>query len=340
MDRVFGVFLTIFGIFFSGVGLWFFVIALKNLFLGFISKKWHPTVGTIVSSNVKVDSGRDDAKSGDIVGGGSYHYGVDVVYEYTAGNVQRSGSKVLFVEINAKDLRAIQAIVHRHPANSMTTVYYDPARPDRAVLEPGIKPGNLPTMILGGLFALLGAGIAFAGWFGFERGLDLVGTRAFFRLVTSLGMFGGAAVLVIGIATVRRARASRRWPSAKGVVVSSKILKERSTSSNSEPGHGTRSDYQYKPEVAVEYAVRGVKYLSNRVTLADFSTSSTQHAARVTARYPEGKVVDVFYNPDNPEDAILESRAGAGVLLLFAAGLFLLAVSALFIYIGPDKFVK
>ncbi len=265
---------------------------------------------------------------------------MDVVYEYTAGNVQRSGSKVLFAEINSRDPRPVQTIVHRYPANSTATVYYDPARPGRAVLEPGVKASNLPALIVGGLLALLGAGIVFVGLFGFERLLGIVGKAALFRLVTSLGSAGGAAALVMGVVTARRARASRQWPLARGVIVSSRILREHSSPSNNAQVNRIVGDHQYKPEIAFEYSVLGVKYISNKVSFGDYSSNSPRHAESVTARYPEGKAVNVFYNPDNPEDAVLENTGGFGVWLLCFVGLFLLAISALFIYIGSERFAK
>lgn len=340
MDRVFAILFSLFGVFFSGVGLWFFFAGLKNIVLGLLSKRWHPTAGTIVSSRVKIDSGQEGADSGEIVRSSGYRYSADIVYEYAGGTAKQVGRRVQFAETNSKDLHAVQAIVHRHPAGSMTTVYYDPAKPDRSVLEPGVKAGNLAAMILGGLFAILGALIVFAGLFGFERLFNIVGTATFFRVVTIGGIVAGSVALVIGIAIERQARVSRRWPSVKGVVLSSKILKEQSNPSSSSLGRRITDGYQYKPEVAFEYTVFGVKYISNKVSFADYSTNTTGHATQVIERYPEGAAVDVYYNPDNPEDAVLEKRGGFGVLLLFVVGLFLIAVSSLFIYIGPERFTK
>ena len=339
MDTTFVIFLSLFGLLFSGVGLWFFGVAVRNIFLGFISRKWHPAVGKIVSSKVKIESGGDASQSGEIVWSGSYRYSPEVVYEYTANNARRSASKVFFSETDSRNLQSNQTIVQRYAAGSMITVYYDPARPDRAVLEPGVKPGNITTMIVAGAFALLGVGIVLAAIFGFERAIGFVGTLAFFRVVTSLGLIGGTAVLIVGLFAARRASASRRWPMTKGVVVSSKILRERSTSSSTQ-ARRVADDYLYKPEIAFEYTVLGTKYLSNKVSVADYSSNSTSRAEQVAARYPEGKTVDVFYDPDNPQYAVLEQRAGFGVWLLFAAGLFLLAVTSLFLYIGPERFIK
>lgn len=336
MDRVFGIFLALFGLLFGGVGLWFFGVALKNILMGAISKGWHLTSGNVVSSRVKIHSGDEAAHSGDIVSSGSYRYSVDVVYEYTANSVKHSASRVLFAETSSRNLQSVQAIVHRYPAGSIKNVYYDPLKPSRAVLESGVQTSNFPTLVLGDLFALLGAGICLSGLFGFEEVFGVIGSKVLFRVVTTLGLIGGAALLVICCSIARRARASRQWPSVSGVVVSSKILKEVSSSNS-----GTRravTDHQYKPEVAFEYTVRGVKYLSNKVSFTDHSTNSTRYANRVTEKYPEGKVVAVFYDPDDPGNGVLETSAGTAVWLFFLGGLFLLAVSALFLYIGPEKF--
>lgn len=336
MDRVFGIFLALFGLLFGGIGLWFFGVALKNIVMGAISKRWHLTSGNIVSSRVKIESGDEAAHSGDIVSSAGYRYSVDVVYEYTANSVKHSGRKVLFAETTSKNLQSIQAIVHRYPAGSIKNVCYDPMTPSRAVLEPGVQTSNFPTLIIGGLFGLIGAGICLSGLFGFEQVFGGIGSRVLFRVVTTFGLFAGAAMMVASFSIARRSRASRQWPSASGVVVSSKILKEVSSSTSNTRRAVT--DHQYKPEVAFEYTVHGVQYLSNKVTFVDYSTNSPRYATRVTEKYPEGKVVAVFYDPDDPGNGVLETSAGTAVWLFFLGGLFFVAVSGLFLYIGPEKF--
>lgn len=336
MDRVVGIFLALFGLLFGGVGLWFFGAALKNIFMGAISKGWRLTTGNIVSSSVKIDAGDQAAQSGDIVSSAGYRYSVDVVYEYNANSIRHTARKVLFAETSSKNLAAVQAIVHRYPAGSIRNVYYDPLKPSRAVLEAGVQTSNFLTLVLGGLFALLGAGIFLSGLFGVEQFFGVVDARVLFRVVTPLGLIGGAVLLVISFSIARRARASRRWPSVNGVVVSSKILKELSSSTSN--SRRVAADYQYKPEVAFEYTVHGVTYISNKVSFADYSANSTGYATRVTERYPEGRAVAVFYDPDEPGAGVLETSAGPAIWLFFLGGLFFLAVTALFLYIGPEKF--
>lgn len=68
-------------------------------------------------------------------------------YRYSAGGRQFSGSRVAFHGQPALD---------RYKNGQPVTVYYDPAAPDRSVLEPG--PGLLGYLPLGlgGLFFVLG----------------------------------------------------------------------------------------------------------------------------------------------------------------------------------------
>ena len=336
MDTIFSVFLALFGIFFGCVGFWFFGKGIWNVAMGYVSRNWQPATGKIVSSNVGTNPDPRKSRSGEIISEGQFNYNVEVEYEYYAVGANRKGSRVLFAETSSKNLRQIQSIVQRYQTGKTITVYFDPSKPERSVLEPGIKPSNLVIIITGGLFGLIGGGIAWGGVFGFDGMFNLVGQRNIFRIVTTIGLVGGAAMLIGGIVTVFRASRSQRWPMTTGRVVSSKILQESSTSTGNTMV--TRSQYLYKPEVAFEYTVQGIKYLSNMVTFADFATNSSVRADRIVSKYPEGKQVQVFYDPDDPQMAVLEQSTGPFVWVFFAGGLVFLVISSLFILIGPEKF--
>ncbi len=137
-------------------------------------------------------------------------------------------------------------------------------------------------------------------------------------LITSLigGIFAFVAAILIGVGVyVRgRAQASKQWPMVLGQVVSSMI-----TSSSSSEGGTT-----YSPDIRYAYDVGGRAYHSNRVAFGGFtSTSNPRDAQKHTDRYPAGSVVQVYYNPNNPQDATLERRAGSATFLFALGGLFL-----------------
>ena len=62
----------------------------------------------------------------------------DVRYSYSVGNVNYTGSRVDFHQhLTARD--TAEAMIAPYPVGKIVRVYYDPADPSCAVLEPGIK---------------------------------------------------------------------------------------------------------------------------------------------------------------------------------------------------------
>jgi len=90
-----------------------------------------------------------------------------------------------------------------------------------------------------------------------------------------------------------------QWPSTMGNVVMSTIERR----SDSEGGH---TDY---PVVQYSFQVNGQAYQSTK--RAPGPEVGGTGARGVVAKYPAGAQVMVFYNPQNPSDAVLERKAPA-----------------------------
>jgi hypothetical protein len=90
-----------------------------------------------------------------------------------------------------------------------------------------------------------------------------------------------------------------QWPSAMGVVQMSTIERR----SDSEGGY---TDY---PVVQYSYQVNGQTYQSTK--RAPGPEVGGSGARGVIAKYPAGAQVMVFYNQQNPSDAVLERKAPA-----------------------------
>jgi hypothetical protein len=88
------------------------------------------------------------------------------------------------------------------------------------------------------------------------------------------------------------------WPNAKGMVVSSAAM--------SKLMHGRHGDYMACwPNVRYVYVVNGKRFTSDRVLFMHRGMSKKQ-TQEIVDRYPVGKIVDVFYNPDNTQASVLE----------------------------------
>ena len=96
----------------------------------------------------------------------------------------------------------------------------------------------------------------------------------------------------------RRMAAVRQWPSTMGTV-STSYLERRSSSDGS-------TNY---PVVQYSYQVGAQTYQGMKI--APGPEVGGTGAGKVVGRYPAGAQVMVFYNPQNPSDAVLETKAPA-----------------------------
>jgi hypothetical protein len=91
-------------------------------------------------------------------------------------------------------------------------------------------------------------------------------------------------------------QASQTWLETLGTVIKSRV----------EVSGGEVTSVS--PRVIYEYEVSGVMYQGDQIRAGDkfWSVGTSQEAYRTIDQYPEGQVVIVYYNPDNPAEATLE----------------------------------
>jgi hypothetical protein len=129
------------------------------------------------------------------------------------------------------------------------------------------------------------------------------------ELLLTVGIIGFVLVILnvvfLGIIFFMRRKmaAVSQWPSTMGTVLMSTI-EQRSSS------EGGYTDY---PVVKYSYQVGGQAYQSYK--LAPGPEMGGSGARKVVARYPADAQVMVFYNPQNPSDAVLERKAPAQWLM-------------------------
>jgi len=125
------------------------------------------------------------------------------------------------------------------------------------------------------------------------------------ELLLTVGIIGFVFLIlnIIFLAIIffmrRRMAAVRQWPSTMGTVNTS-YLERRSSS------EGGSTNY---PVVQYSYQVGGQVYQGMKI--APGPEVGGTGAAKVVGRYPVGAQAMVFYNPQNPSDAVLETKAPA-----------------------------
>lgn len=119
-------------------------------------------------------------------------------------------------------------------------------------------------------------------------GRALLPVTAFILLQFGLFLWATAA-------DVARAEASRSWPRARGVIAASRVeSKER------------QGGAHHSVHISYGYAIAATPYAGRRVR---FGGIPPDEAEQTVARYPEGKDVEVRYDPEDRHFALLEPGA-------------------------------
>ena len=106
-------------------------------------------------------------------------------------------------------------------------------------------------------------------------------------------------MLPVALLDLKSAGLPRQWREARGIIDSATV---GSTTSNS---GRLGVDAAYVPDVRYRYTVDGREFRGDTVHRG-LAANSEEEARATVERYPAGAGVSVFYNPDAPEQAVLE----------------------------------
>ena len=136
------------------------------------------------------------------------------------------------------------------------------------------------------------------------------------QLICIIGGNGVLLVLVlyIMIFTYRKTAAVKQWPSTMGIVFKTAVERRLS-----------RRHYVNYAIVKYSYQVGERTYQNAKVSLG--SAASGKDAKRVVARYPVGAQVMVFYNPQNPSEAVLERKNSTQLAILWLTLIIVISMS-------------
>jgi len=109
-------------------------------------------------------------------------------------------------------------------------------------------------------------------------------------------LLAGAVIFYFGITNLRRNRQTLRWPVTEGLI--------RSANLKMSPWRRF-----YYADIVYDYQVAHVAYTNSRITFGNFWSVNRNHdhALSVLQRYAQGTKVTVFYDPNDPQNAVLET---------------------------------
>lgn len=129
----------------------------------------------------------------------------------------------------------------------------------------------------------------------------------------------GAGLCWWGWTILQNARASAAWPSVEGRITSADL----DHSTDAEGGDS------YSPEVVYAYVVDDLSYENEEIKFGENSYGSEREAQAILNRYPVGQVVVVFYDPAQPEKAVLEPGVSGGSYIVLGIGAVFVFVALL-----------
>jgi len=134
----------------------------------------------------------------------------------------------------------------------------------------------------------------------------------------------GFTLLYMGARNVWQAKASNQWPSTDGLIVEASIKRQGNS---------------YMPKIVTSYNVNGQPFHTETTHFGQTAGSSdSTEADLLLLRYPQGAKVRVFYNPQDPSQAVLEPGFDAELLWLPGGGLAfaLPGIMFLILHLGGD----
>lgn len=141
----------------------------------------------------------------------------------------------------------------------------------------------------------------------------------------------GAVLIFFGILMLKDAYASRKWPTVEGKVQGIRVRSERTGRTTS----SRKRSYYF--EISYTYMVDSQMYTGNRFSLGAGPRASKKFSHEEDARaeahkqHPFGSTIPVYYEPGNPESAVLESGANWGSYVPLLLGVFFLSGGLFFL---------
>lgn len=145
------------------------------------------------------------------------------------------------------------------------------------------------------------------------------------QLLPLVFVITGAVILFFGARQMQQATASQSWPAVAGVVTVSELGKHL--------GNEENDSTSYSADISYDYVVDDTSYINSAIQFGQVSSSDPSVARTVLKRYEVGQAVQVYYNPANPAQAVLEPGLRGATWFLPIFGASFLIVGLVFSYL-------
>lgn len=283
-------------------------------------KAWIKGDGDIVVSEATIPSSHTSDDQSDI----------DAVirYRYRVGGQTHESNCIKFGGQAMMSRAFADALVAKYPVGARVDVYYDPHDPKNAVLQPRKQDNVVAQFVFTVVFAAAAA-ILSAHLFAGKVLYDGNGVPLFAYALPLVAFLGAGLSIVAFVKGRRQAKASAQWPMSHGTITTSAIIEERIEDKKSDDDEKSgfsqrqqRFTLRYRVDLRFAYRVGPRDYIGTTWSWGWTPIYGRRELAeKVTGRYSVGQQVAVYYDPAQPDIAVLEpaNRQGSLAPLVFGA---------------------
>jgi Tfp pilus assembly protein PilV len=152
--------------------------------------------------------------------------------------------------------------------------------------------------------------------------------------VVCVGLFG-ALLLILGLYSSIMDTSASSWPVTEGTITSSQVESW---------GSGAHDPIDYRPAITYQYQVGGKTYNGSQISsgatfYGGVNVDEYEQANAIVSNYPVGSIVEVHYNPNNPNNAVLETQSSLieQVPLIIGAVMTAAALIGLFLLVRSER---
>lgn len=152
--------------------------------------------------------------------------------------------------------------------------------------------------------------------------------------VTPAGLLGAGVfcVLLLGVITAvimssmkKQLYAHEHFKAVPGQVTESHVGRHKKSNRNRDNSStitisNSDKNYSYSAVINYRYVVGGQSYTSNRFSYAGSSSGSETEAQSIVNQHPPGAQVTAYYNPDKPDEAVLDNSEPSTTVPFAALG--------------------
>lgn len=244
-----------------------------------------------------------------------------VRYRYRTGGQEFEGDQIAIGGVPMMTRVLAAKLIARYPVGAHVDVHIDPNDPKNALLEPAAQ-GNLAALVAITVVFGFAAAILVAHSIAGHVLYTANGAPLFVFAFPALAILGAILAVVSFVRGRRLAGASARWPTASGTITTSDVIEEAIEDTSNDDKSIIRIIRRYQVDLRYAYQVGKRDFVG---TMGNWGWTEIyglrEVAEKAASQYSQGQRVTVYYDPEQPGNAVLEpdNRKGSLAPLIFAA---------------------